>query len=162
MNQRSRVTARQIEFIRVDPRQAFLPPLTPFLRISKVLSFNSNHAIIPSPLLNRNLRVPLFCESGKLFSLFDEQDALGDHQIIKCKRVEFALRVNAIKIDVVERHCGAAVLVDERKRWAGNIFGLSGLESFSNAFDHGGLPCPQIAAQQNDAARLEISSQATA
>ena len=36
------------------------------------------------------------------------------------------------------------------------------MKSFSNAFDQCGLPCSQIAAQQHNAAGLEIGGQAAA
>jgi hypothetical protein len=52
--------------------------------------------------------------------------------------------------------------VDKSKRRAGYVFGFGRLKAFSNAFDHGGLPCSQIAAQKHDAARLEFSGQPTA
>jgi len=113
-------------------------------------------------MFNRNLHVALLHEPLELFSPLDEQDALRGHQIVKGQRVELALRVNTIKIDMKERDLGAAVFVDKSERGTGDIFSFSCLEAFSNTFDHGGLSRSQIAAQEHDAARLEISGQAAA
>jgi hypothetical protein len=121
-----------------------------------------NRSLIPSLVIYRNLYIPLFSEPLKLFSPLDQQDALRRHQIVERQRIEFALGIDAIKINVVERHRRAAVFMDKRKRRAGYVIGFRRLKAFDNAFDHGGLPGSQIAAQKNDAAGLELSGKSTA
>src|SRR5258708_2984421 len=113
-------------------------------------------------VLNRNLHVPILLEAGKLFSPLDQENAVCVHQIVQSQGVQFALRVNAIKIDVVERNLRAAVFVNQSKRRAGDAVSFRSLEAFSNAFDQRGLPCSQIAAQQDDASRLQLRSQPAA
>src|ERR1043166_331670 len=128
-------------------------------RTSIALARKRNQPVVSALMLNRNLHVALFDEPLKLLSPFDQQDALRGHQVVERQRVELALRVDAVKIDVIESHLRPAVFVDERKRWAGHIFGLSGLEPFSNTFDHGGLPCSQVTTQKHDASGLELGSE---
>lgn len=113
-------------------------------------------------VLNRNLHVALFGETFKLLSPLDEQDSIGLHQVVQGQGVEFALRVNAVKVDVEQRDFRSAIFVDESKRGTGDGFSFRGFETFSNTFDHGGLPCSQVAAQQHDAARLELSGELAA
>ena len=57
-------------------------------------------------MFDRNLHISLFCETGKLFTPFDEQNALRGHQVVKGQGIELALRVDAIKINVEERDLG--------------------------------------------------------
>jgi hypothetical protein len=74
-----------------------LPPFTPFLRVSKILGFDCNNAIFSPAMLNFNLHVALLHKSLKLFSPFDEQDALWRHEIVERQRVELALGVDAVQ-----------------------------------------------------------------
>ena len=45
----------------------FLPPFPLFLRVSKILGFDNNQPIVRSPMLNRNLHVPLFARTSQTF-----------------------------------------------------------------------------------------------
>lgn len=115
----------------------------------------------PAPALpfpfERNFQIPLAHESRELLSPLDQQNALRRHEIVKGQRIKFALRVDTVEIDVVERDRRAAIFVDERKRRAGDVICLCRLKAFGNAFDHGGLPCSQVAAQQHDGTGLKFS-----
>ena len=56
----------------------------------------------------------------------------------------------------VESHNRAAIFMDQGKRRASNVISFGRLKAFGNAFDHSGLPCSQVAAQQHDGSGLEF------
>src|SRR5271170_1286823 len=50
---------------------------------------------------------------------------------------------------------GALILVNERECGTCDLVGISGVKRLGNALDHGGLPCPEIAAEDEEFRRLE-------
>src|SRR5258708_12552322 len=118
--------------------------------------YESNQPLIPTAMFNRNLHVPFLSEPRKLFSPFDQQDAFRGHQVVERQRVEFALRINAIEIDVVKSDRKPSIFVDERERRAGHVIGFGCLKTFSNAFNPGGFPSSKTAIQNTETAVLHF------
>src|SRR5262249_225217 len=98
-------------------------------------------------------------KSFEFFSPLDEQNAPGITQVVEGERIKFTLRIDAVKINVVERDFRAAIFVNQGKRWAGHVFSGSGMEALCNAFDHRALPCCQSAAQQHQCGGREVNGQ---
>src|SRR5258708_17976243 len=117
---------------------------------------NHNAPVIPAQVLNRNLPVALFRKPFKLFSPFNQQNAVGRDQVVERQSIKFARSIDAVKINVVKRHLRTAIFVDESECRAGYILSECRVKSFGNAFDENGLPRSQIAAQENDSSRLDI------
>ena len=91
---------------------------------------------------------------------------MGQHQVaglgeefVEAQCVELARRVDAVQIDVELVHLGAAILVDEGERGAGDIVLRSGVQAFGDAFHQRGLAGAEIAAQDDHARRLQRGRQ---
>src|SRR5215472_9371001 len=122
-------------------------------------SCDHNDPLISTSMLNRDLHIPLAAETLELFAPLDQQDTAAIHQIVERKGIEFALGIDAVEVDVEESDLGSAVFVDESKRRTGDAVGLRRLKALGNALYQRGLPCPQIAAQEDHAAGLECRGQ---
>src|SRR5215469_13422173 len=101
-------------------------------------------------MLDRNLHVPLADEALEFLSPLDEQNAASIHQVIEGQGIQFALGIDAVQVDVIKRQLRSAVFVNEREGRAGNALRLRSAKALGNAFYQGGLPCPQIAAEEHD------------
>jgi hypothetical protein len=124
-----------------------------------VIRLDYDSTIVATFMLDAYLSITLTHEPLKLLSPLDQQDAVWGHQVVKCERVEFALCIDAVEIDVIESHNRAAIFMDQGKRRASNVISFGRLKAFGNAFDHSGLPCSQIAAQKHDAPGSELGSE---
>src|SRR6266480_4387110 len=90
-----------------------------------------------------------FYEALEFLAPFNQENAIGIHEVIESQSIKLPLGIDAVQIDMVENHAGAAVFVDESKSGAGHIVGFGGLEGFGDAFDQRGLACPEFSAQQD-------------
>src|SRR5664280_3769760 len=78
--------------------------------------------LLVASALEADFHVALFLEAGKLFSPLQQYQVAGlGEEFVETKRVELARRVDTVEIDVEQVHLGAAVLVDEGERGAGDI-----------------------------------------
>src|SRR5262249_61949033 len=118
--------------------------------------FQRNKPFVPTLMLQCDLDIPLFHEPRKLFSPLDEQNAFRIHQVVERQRVQFALGINAVEIDVIHRQVRPAVLVDQRERRAGNGGSGRGLEAFRGGLHQRGFSCTPPAAPQNNAGRVDL------
>ena len=75
---------------------------------------------------------------------------LGASKVVEAKRFQFALGIDAVKVDVVQGGAGSAVFVDEREGRAGHVLGASGFEAFRDPLHQGRLSRSEVAAQQHD------------
>ena len=122
---------------------------------SPKLSSDVDPALILACPLQRNLHIPLLHEPRKLFSPLDQQDAVFGAQIIQSERFEFALRVDAIEIDMEKIGARSTVFVDEREGGAGDILFGGCIERSGDSLDQRGLTRAEIAAQEDEFGRSE-------
>src|SRR5271157_3853473 len=114
---------------------------------------------LPTPL-NPYLRIALGHQPRKLLApLNDNQIPFRSEQFVEAQRCQLSLRLDAVEIDVIERHLRPAVFVDERKRWAGDVVLRRRLESFGDSLHQRGLPCPQVAMKDDHAQIAQFRSQ---
>ncbi len=75
----------------------------------------------------------------------------GVDHLFEAEGGELALGLEAVEVEVVDADLGALVLVDEGEGGAGDLLGIGGVEGGGDAFDEGGLPCPEVAAEDDQA-----------
>src|SRR5437899_1117113 len=121
-----------------------------------IASADLHKPFVATTVFNSDLHVSFPNKALKLLSPLDEKNGVLVHQIIDGQRIELARCVDAIKVNVIERHLRAAVFVDQRKRRTGDSAGIGGTKAFGDSFHHRRLPCSQLAAKENDAPRLEL------
>ena len=68
-------------------------------------------------------------------------------QFLQPKLVDLARIIEAIEVDVNQRHASATVLLHQRERRAADVFGRDA-KAFSEPANEGRLPCSQVANQQ--------------
>src|SRR5579864_6350811 len=78
-------------------------------------------AALPFPL-QRNLYVPLAQQPRKFLSPLDQQNTIVGAQVIQSERFQFARRVDAVKINVIEVGAGPAIFMHQRKGGTGDVF----------------------------------------
>ena len=69
--------------------------------------------------------------------------------VIESEGFEFALRVDAVEIDVIKIGSRPAILVHQREGWTVDVFLGGGLEDRGNSLDQRGFAGAEIAAQQH-------------
>ena len=110
-------------------------------------------------LLEGDLCLPIAPQAGEFVSPLDEQDAVGGEQVIEGERFQFALGVNALEVNVIERNAGTPVFVDQGESGTRHVFRSSGLEAFGNSLDQGRFPGSEIAAEKHHQRRRQIKSE---
>src|SRR5260370_22068143 len=96
---------------------------------------------------NGTRRVALAAKALELLPPLDQQNSVCADQVVERQRVQLALGIDAIKVDVIERNFRAAIFVDESEGRTSDAISFCRLEALSNAFDQSGLPSSQIAAK---------------
>ena len=79
---------------------------------SSVVSPYSNPAFVLARPLQHDFYIPLAFEPGKLFAPLDQKDAIARSQIVDRQRIQFALRIDAIQVDVIKIRARPAIFMD--------------------------------------------------
>src|ERR1700683_1642455 len=106
--------------------------------------------------LQDDFHISIAFEASELLSPLYQQDAVWSEQVVQAQRLQFALGIDAIEINMEKRDERTAIFVDEREGGAGHILGPRRLESLCNSLHQRGLPRPKVAAQQHDARRRQL------
>src|SRR5216683_7024841 len=99
--------------------------------------------------LQRNLHIPLLLQAEEFFSPLNQQNAVVGAQVIQCERFQFALRVHAIKINVIEIRSRTAILMHQGEGRTGHVFFGGCVKRRRDSFYQRGLACAEIAAQEH-------------
>ena len=89
----------------------------------------------------------------ELFGPLDRQDAVLP-KLVEPELVDLTRVVQAIEVDVKQRQTSATVLLHQRERRAADVFRLN-TQPLGQAAHQRGLPCSEIADQQEHRSRLE-------
>src|SRR5664280_449900 len=130
------------------------------LGILTLLPLHHNLPLLVALALEADFHVALLLEAGGLLSPLQQHQVAGlGEEFVEAQRVELARRVDAVEVDVEQVHLGAAILVDEGERRAGDIVLRSGVETFGDAFHQRGLAGAEIAAQDDHTRSLQRGRQ---
>ena len=93
--------------------------------------------------LQDNLHIPLPHQPRKFLSPLDQQNAVLRAQVIQAERLQFSLRVDAIKIDVIEIGARSAIFMHQREGGTGDVFLRGGFEAAAIPLTNVVLPAPR-------------------